>query len=200
MCFNRDFFDYEYEKNNVYEKIGIDEDNLSKATDVLLGYIENREDSIDVEVTVDGEKTMMFNEREAEHMVDVKNLYLTVKNTARVAAVVFIVCMLILFNSTKVPFSFIIKASKKVYTAISCILACLLMFALSDFNTFWTCFHKLFFRNDLWLLNPRTDRMILMVPSGFFFDLIMMIVIIFVLANVVFILIANYKSRKELEQ
>ena len=51
----------------------------------------------------------------------------------------------------------------------------LALFAALDFNTFWTNFHRVFFTNDLWLLDPRTDILIQMVPGQFFFDLVMRI-------------------------
>ena len=55
------------------------------------------------------------------------------------------------------------------------ILAMVGLYAALDFNTFWTTFHKILFTNDLWLLNPKTDILIMMVPEQFFFDLVMRI-------------------------
>ena len=49
----------------------------------------------------------------------------------------------------------------------------------SDFNKYFTLFHEVFFTNDLWLLDPRTDLLIRMLPEGFFFDMVARIGIIF---------------------
>ncbi len=49
------------------------------------------------------------------------------------------------------------------------------VWAAVDFNAFWINFHKLFFTNDLWLLDPAKSVLINMVPSQFFFDLVMRI-------------------------
>jgi len=49
-----------------------------------------------------------------------------------------------------------------------------------DFTSFWVSFHHLFFTNDLWLLNPETDVLIMMVPQQFFSDLVARIIIRFV--------------------
>ena len=40
--------------------------------------------------------------------------------------------------------------------------------ALSGFDSFFIGFHKLFFDNDLWLLNPQTDLLIALMPTPFF--------------------------------
>lgn len=197
MCFNTDFYRYEYDKNNVTEKINISEDDLMKATEVLLGYIQDKNDSIDVDVNIGDRTEKMFNQREIDHMVDVKNLYLTVRNISFTALLVFALSLFIILGD-ELSFMRIYDSARKIYTLLSGITCCLVLYACADFNSFWTNFHKVFFRNDLWLLNPQTDRMILMVPSGFFFDLIIMIVTIFVMANVLFFFVVRYKSRKEL--
>ena len=53
------------------------------------------------------------------------------------------------------------------------------LWIMSDFTAFWTNFHRLFFSNDLWLLNPATDRMIQMFPEPFFFAMVSRIVLAF---------------------
>jgi integral membrane protein (TIGR01906 family) len=41
------------------------------------------------------------------------------------------------------------------------------IFALAGFDQAWTTFHELAFRNDLWRLDPDTDRLIQMFPEPF---------------------------------
>jgi integral membrane protein (TIGR01906 family) len=36
-----------------------------------------------------------------------------------------------------------------------------------DFDALWTRFHQVAFRNDLWLLDPRTDYLIMLFPEPF---------------------------------
>ena len=40
----------------------------------------------------------------------------------------------------------------------------------TDFTKYFTIFHLIFFDNDDWLLNPKTDLLINIVPEGFFRD------------------------------
>ena len=49
----------------------------------------------------------------------------------------------------------------------------------SDFDKYFIRFHEIFFDNDLWMLNPETDKLIRLVPIGFFIDSALYIAIIF---------------------
>ena len=42
------------------------------------------------------------------------------------------------------------------------------VYAASDFDAAFTLFHKILFRNDLWLLDPRTDLLIRICPERMF--------------------------------
>ena len=50
--FNHSFYQYEYNKSNQAEVIGMSDKDLMKATDTLLDYLENKRDDIVVEATV----------------------------------------------------------------------------------------------------------------------------------------------------
>ena len=49
-----------------------------------------------------------------------------------------------------------------------------------DFTRCFTIFHEMFFTNDLWMFDESTDYMIRMLPEGFFSDMVIRIVKVFV--------------------
>jgi integral membrane protein (TIGR01906 family) len=51
-----------------------------------------------------------------------------------------------------------------------------------DFTLFWDLFHRLTFDNYLWLLDPRTDILIQMVPEQFFYNTVMRIIMYFIIS------------------
>jgi integral membrane protein (TIGR01906 family) len=59
------------------------------------------------------------------------------------------------------------------------------VFALTGFDDLFRRFHLLAFTNDLWQLNPRTDRLIQMFPQGFWFDVTVLIGVMTVVEAVV---------------
>ena len=69
------------------------------------------------------------------------------------------------------------------------------------FNTFWVNFHRLFFTNDLWMLDPANSRMIRMYQESFFFDMVTGILLlflsIFIGLLVASVIILYIKRRKE---
>ena len=171
--FNKSFYKDEYKKLGVAEYIGISEDDLDKTTDVLLGYIKGENKTLDIECRINGITRPVFNDREKAHMLDVKNLYDGAIVVRNVSFVIFI-------------FSFIyIGINKELFigykyslSLVGLIIAFILLFCLMDFEGFWLGFHHLFFPfNDFYILNPRYDILVMMVPEGFFFDLCILIVV-----------------------
>src|SRR5699024_3895128 len=76
-------------------------------------------------------------------------------------------------------FMLVFKVIKNAILSIFSVLGILILYALIDFNGFWIHFHKLLFSNDLWLLNPATDRMINMFPESFFNQMVINIIMLF---------------------
>ncbi|PKM69391.1 MAG: TIGR01906 family membrane protein [Firmicutes bacterium HGW-Firmicutes-19] len=177
MSFDLDFFRDFYSKNETAEQVGVSFDDLMISTEVLLDYTRGKLDSLDVAVTVDGRSEMMFNKREVDHMVDVKDLYLGALLIRNMAVVFFIFVLLIDVLTKKFSFELHWQSVKQAGTIMFALIAFIVMAAVIDFNTFWTNFHLIFFRNDLWLLNPNTDRLILMVPLNFFITLVTRIIL-----------------------
>lgn len=50
--------------------------------------------------------------------------------------------------------------------------------ALTDWERLFVSFHKLFFSNDYWLFDPATDPVILILPDGFFFQCLAVILVL----------------------
>lgn len=180
FAFNGQFYTDEYAKNNTAAYVGVGSQDLNAATDVLLTYIQDKRSDLDLTVNINGEERQYYNEREKAHMVDVKNLYLTAVNFAIygsiTAAALFAVCFAM---KRKKALKTVLLGVYNTSYVILAGFAILAAWAASSFDGFWTSFHKVFFRNDLWQLDPNTDLMIRMFQSEFFFDLVLMILLLF---------------------
>lgn len=195
-CFNVNFYEKEYEKLNTASTIGMSQEELLNATTVLLDYTRDERSDMLVNATINGIHTEVFNEREKDHMADVKNLYLNAmrfKNVFLLLELAMIGLLIVIKKWNTIVFweTFKIAAISFVF-----VLLFFLLFALIDFDSFWRNFHEIFFTNDLWLLDPRTDILIMMVPLQFFYDLVMRIVITFVLLFGLFTTGVYYFKRK----
>lgn len=177
VSFDRSFYEAEYRKNDTVSYTGMSaEDNL-RATDTLLDYLQDKRQDIVCTAEVSGTEREVFNERETLHMVDVKALYqnaIRVRNGCVITAVILLV--LSVLNGKKSFFSVLRSGWKNGILLTGAVILFIAIWALADFNQFWTNFHLLFFDNDLWLLDPNTSIMINLFPGSFFFDLVTRII------------------------
>ncbi|MGL5541355.1 MAG: TIGR01906 family membrane protein [Erysipelotrichaceae bacterium] len=179
---NQAFFAYEYNKQELGAYTRMSESDYLLGTQALVEYVKNQRDDIQVVVTIGGESSDLFNQREIDHMVDVKGLYIGAMYVRNILLFVALICAAFLFwVKDKEDVSDTFWIFKQVSRVMGLISGILVFVAVLDFDFFWVNFHKLFFTNDLWLLDPRTDWMIRMFPLQLFNDMVFAIVILFVL-------------------
>lgn len=179
--FNRGFYKSEYKKLNTAQEIGMSTDDLTHTTEVLLDYIQGKRDDLTVNATIHGTERAVFNEKEIMHMVDVKNLYInamSVKNSLWIAFGLLLA--LGIWLSKKEVLRIGSDMFLKALVSMGVFVGALGFYALVDFDSFWIQFHYVFFTNELFFLDPTTDILIQMVPSQFFFDLVLRIAIMFI--------------------
>ena len=116
---------------------------------------------------VNGSLQPVFNEREIAHMVDVKALFDLEHQVTRV----FIGLGIILLAAGLFGSGWrrrLMRAGLAGQIFWLALLLFVAVWAAVDFDGLFRRFHGLLFTNDLWLLNPKTDLMIRMLPEQFF--------------------------------
>lgn len=192
ICFNEEFYAEKHQKLGTAEQLGMSEEDLQTSMVYALDYLKGEHAELDVCATINGEYTQVFNERESAHMTDVRNLYQyarIIANACVVMAVVFVLGLLFLGGRENVPRMY--KTFNITIFAVIVILAALGIYAAMDFNSFWTAFHGVFFNNDLWMLNPATDRMIVMLPGEIFSDIVFKVILYFAITVVAVLAVAG---------
>ena len=76
FCFQKSFYQREYQKLDTAEQIGMSGADLQAATDALLDYLRGRREDLHVQAIIGGQQREVFNQREILHMADVRTLYL----------------------------------------------------------------------------------------------------------------------------
>ncbi len=170
----------EYQELGIAQAMGMSQEEVLDSLMLVIDYMQGSADSIEKEVTVYGEKVIMFNDREAAHMADVRGLYLGWRSASYVMAGA--AAVLIASAAAILPKKSRLKAlcSGCLWggAAFAAIAAAIGVWFLIDFYSLWTAFHKLFFTNELWLMYY-TDRMIQMMPERFFYNIIIDIFLLF---------------------
>lgn len=191
--FNLDFYENKYEQYGIMDKTKINKSELLYITKQLLDYLRNRRDDINIYAKVGLQVKQVFGEKEKLHMEDVKNLFqkgFLLRNT------LLIISLLSLFFLLR----FAKDKLKKVLTitlVYPIVIIILLLILLNiDFNKYFTYFHLIFFNNDLWVLNPKTDIIIQMLPLEFFYSIALRIIICFSISLLLIFLFSRLIIKK----
>ena len=183
---NFGWYEKEYIKYDVLSDLEMEMEDVMYVTEEMMDYLHGNREDLVVDTVVNGVEREFFNDREKMHMVDVLKMFQWGLSVRKMSAVIAIAA-LGLFAMTKgswkkmIPVSFMIGSG----TFIGVVAIIGGVFA-SNFNKYFIMFHHMFFDNDLWLLDPATDLMIRMLPEGFFFDMVIRIVVTFLIAMAIF--------------
>lgn len=173
------WYEKEYEKYDVLTDLEMEMSDVMNVTEEMMEYLRGDREDLVVHTTVDGVEREFFNDKEKAHMVDVLYLFLGGLQLRRIGVALVIACIALLVV-TKGDWRHILPKSCLIgmgtFIGVTAIAGVVFM---SDFNKYFTIFHHIFFDNDLWLLDPKTDLMIRMLPEGFFLDMVVRIGVIF---------------------
>lgn len=186
VSFNPSFFEKRFGENQIPQKLNVSYEDTVEANQILLDYVLGNKENLDFEVNIENTSVSFFNQKEKDHMVDVKNLYqssVTIRNISFVVSLISL--LMLLFGFKEKDLHAYRVGFYKALGIIGTFLFALGFYAFIDFNGFWTSFHELVFTNDLWLLNPQTDRMIVMYDLDLFLNMVRNILIFNVLSLMV---------------
>lgn len=165
-AYNTSWYMSRMDKLEINEYTGINRTDIERICGKLTGYLKGTTQDINITATVHGTTREVFNDKEKQHMIDVRKIFDHVRIITVVSVLIFFGC---LFSLAK------FFPKKTLYRSLILIggvpivfLAMLTVVALIDFHEAFTVFHKIFFTNELWLLDPRTDILIQMLPQPFF--------------------------------
>lgn len=189
-AFNGNFYMDRFEEYNISEVTRIDENDLKTITTNMIDYLKSDRENLEMASMIDGRVQDVFGEREKKHMEDVKVLFdygLLLRNIS----VTLLLGSLIYLISKKKKSMIYSAVFKSGVLSLGLITVLLLMINI-DFLKYFTYFHEIFFTNDLWLLDPKTDVLIQMLPLEFFITIITKVVLWFILIMLTLIGLAYY--------
>jgi len=169
-------YHYSFDRYDAEAATGISRSQLDRAADRLVRYFNDDTETIRVFVQEDDRRVSLFNERETDHLSDVKNLFRTVfrvQEASLTFALVFMVAVFIWATEASLRLLARIVLGASLFTLG--LLALFGVLALLGFDELFLRFHLVAFTNDLWKLNPATDHLIQMFPRDFWFDATMLV-------------------------
>ncbi len=180
------FYEKEYKTYGVANILDMTDADIMKVTEHMMDYLIGKEDKLSIDVMVDGEYQDFFNEQDRLHLADVKNLFLgglLLRNVCMITSFFLLLFAALVrkrWDQEGLPMgkeylwghlrALLVMALFALVVAIGCMV---------NFDASFRIFHRIFFTNNLWIFDPRSDYMINMLPEGFFFDFVVRIARLF---------------------
>lgn len=196
VVYNDAYFKWHYEQHGIEESTMMDITNFMDVTHKMMSYLIDQRDSLDMTATINGQVEEVFGEREKSHMDDVKHLFLQGKILRDISAIILLIIILYLVRTKNQFLSKWLKQFRHFFISSFLVIGVFGGIISTDFNKYFTKFHELFFTNDLWLLDPETDILVNMVPEIFFFQTVLLILLVFIICITAVILIGNWASKR----
>ena len=173
-------YSYGFQKYGIESVTGIEMGQLELAGEKIRDYFSNDQDFLVIDIERHGQKIKnLYNQREILHMKDVKNLIQLIYSIQIWSLLLFITLILIGFLSIRLrKFSNVIDPISWGGGLTLGIAAVVGILSLFGFQRLFLFFHLVSFDNDLWILDPTRDYLIMMFPQGFFFDASVIIVVL----------------------
>lgn len=182
------FYKKEFKKYGVYETLDdYDIDNINQG---LLRFLKDDKENLD---------NNFFNDREIEHMHDVKKVFRSIYNTFIVSIVLFLILIFIIIRLNRKDIK---KTIQKIffYSGILTFLDAFILYILVklNFDYVFDTMHKIFFKAGTYVFNPGTERIVLLYPAALFNDMLLEIITLTLISALLLIissiLIKNYKK------
>ncbi|GAB6106373.1 DUF1461 domain-containing protein [Fusibacter bizertensis] len=172
LAFDEGYYYKLFSDLKVHEQIGIDDLALSRVTHALVSYIDNGSGDINLRESVLGEDVQFFNNKEIQHLHDIQVLVENARTFLILMNILMLLSIVLLWwfgkNNSAQFLKDLFSPFKYAFFMTIIFLGSLIALYFTNFDWAFTKFHEIFFTNDLWLLNPQTDRLIMLMPIEFF--------------------------------
>lgn len=159
----------EWSEEEITAYIGMDAQTQQACAERIRDYFAGRAEDMDF-ILPDG--TPAFNAKELSHMQDVRGLVaLGVKVVLVLSALLVAVVCCWWRVQRRAPWEaadVTLRGMLAGAIGLAAIVLIIALWAVSDFRAVFERFHRLVFTNENWLLDPRTDRLIRMMPQQLF--------------------------------
>lgn len=167
---------YAIDEYGAVSATGIARDELIQAGADLRAYFNNGDKEPNIRVQKGDQEINLFGAREVAHLVDVKDRFRLVNRIQEFSVLYLIgyIAAVVLWAREVTPRRLAVNVIVGSLLTLGVIGAAGALGA-SGFDSAWTDFHEVLFSNDLWRLNPDTDRLIQIYPPEFWENIVFFI-------------------------
>lgn len=145
-------------KLGIDEKLQMSEEDTQKVVSSMVSYVKGNNETLQVTVSVSGETKGFFNDRELQHIEDVRELVGKLKTVVIICGMIALAG--VIFLARKKWLVFLAKGYFAALALIAGIGATIGIMAVVNVKKVIRGFHELFFDNRLWIMNPAIDKVV----------------------------------------
>lgn len=160
-------------KLGIHTKLGMSEADLEQVVNSMVYFTTGRQDSLQVRVVMNGIEQNFYNEKEIAHIEDVRELVQKVRVCMVGCVVIFVSGVILLLykkEAVRLAAGFLIDLGIVLLAALAVAIV-----AVIDMQAVVNGFHYLFFDNDLWWLDYKTDMVVWLFTNDMYGDAIVRI-------------------------
>lgn len=158
-----------FERYDVSRTSGLAESELEKAASGLISYFNSAEEYISLTVEKDGEPFELFKQREVAHLKDVKGL-IRLDYQVLLGTLVYVLAYAAVSLFWRRDWRRLARGVAAGSGLTLILILALGLSALLNFDQLFLQFHLISFANELWMLDPTRDYLIMLFPQGFWYD------------------------------
>lgn len=167
------------EKLDLENRGDMSREEIEKNYSYIVDYILGKESSEEFVLP-----TLQYSTDGAVHFYEVKKLF----DLAKIVLILLFISLVLLGMSYYSKFQSF-KPFKTAGVVMMLLPSSIALIVSTNFNFFFTIFHKIFFNNDKWLFDPITDPIINILPEEFFALCAGLIVILTMVVGVVILVV-----------
>ena len=166
-------YDYNISTYSIESRTSLPLEKIKEINLSIRTYFFDEKELLDVDI---------YSDKEVLHMKDVKSVMSFIFDLSKILSIIFCILTFVLTSYLGVNLYKLIFHSLILFSSILILLgASFLLF----FQELFIIFHKIAFNNDLWILNPNKDYLLMMYPEDFFRDVAGLILLSSFLLNVI---------------
>lgn len=159
---------------------------------MIAGYLRGETAHFQYTYAIGSAECRAFNEKEQRHMADVQGLFHLAKRVMLYGGIAVLpllgLCLWRMGRGLR-------RAIRNGLIAVLAMAGIVAIWAAADFDSLFILFHHIAFTNELWLLDPRTDLLIRLMPIGFFISYAVLIGGLWLLGMLGLLLISTHRIR-----
>ena len=166
-------YDYNISTYSIEKRTSLSLEKIKEINLEIRSYFFNEKELLDIDI---------YSDKEILHMKDVKSVMNFIFDISKILSIVFCIFTFVLYSYFRV------YIYKLIFYSLSLFLSILIFLGTSFllfFQELFIIFHEIAFNNDLWILNPNEDYLLMMYPEDFFRDVAILILITSFTVNVI---------------